>query len=830
MANNLSGISYTNNFNNLDGLSIVQADELFIDGTSLDPTNLVPYTGSSKETDLGSQNIKTTHAPTTNADLANKLYVDGAVTTGSGDVLGIVNLNFVRYSGSISDTDLGTYKISSSAVPTTGINLTNKTYVDAQDALRVPYTGGTSNVVLTGTNKFQQAYNATISDTTTVVNRQTLDSAISGLGAGILNLNNTWTGTNTFNNNLTLGDGYNATLAEIGYIGQNNISSATPTTTGITAIAPTPTGTITFSSPTYTMTPSGASTFASFWSSATFTGTIRCFFNFTNMSLANAPGSATITVCQANTANTAYISISTAIAIPQSAPIFSGYFTPNTNASYVGQVFFILSNVKFNPFSWTAFTYGYGAWTVQGNETLNGNETVNGTISITASSLTPLTVTHVGTFQPTISATSSSSDTTLDLVNTAVSGRVWRLGSAGTGSGAGVGNFYIYDSTGGAVWLTISSSGLTTIKGNGTILGNLTVIGYANTGILTATYPSGSLSANPTFTCSNNPSVAYPSRFWFINWASASAYNTLVQAGDFLMVNLDAGTSSSPYYNQAGTVIGGWNQTAGIRVGTSTIQLNGNVGFGRDPSYTVDINGNQRVFNGANANDSMTVYGPNASWSSYLVVGSGTERSGGSTAAVISTNGNLHMDAANSNAMYYGFYANSHGTPNPHLFWGTDIRFKSGVPQQNNIYSYPVVLCDDNQLCRSQALQRYVQMANGLAWGGGSNYTYAFYKYNTFVPAKISGKFSYYVSTAGFAYPYMRIYSQNSGVYRTYTFPAYTNNTYNHMTFPFEYVFLNSDLPEQGWFDIYFYNGGGCITDTGDQLWINVTLLPGSNF
>ena len=201
MANNLSGISYTNNFNNLDGLSIVQADELFVDGTSIDPTNLVPYTGATQTTDLGSQNIKTSRVPTANSDLTNKFYVDGAITTGGTGTLAIVNLNFVKYTGSISDTDLGTYKISSSAVPTTGINLTNKTYVDTQDALRVPYTGATSNVVLTGTNQFQQAYNATISDTTTVVNRQTLDSAIASLGAGILNLDNTWGYSNTNNLN-----------------------------------------------------------------------------------------------------------------------------------------------------------------------------------------------------------------------------------------------------------------------------------------------------------------------------------------------------------------------------------------------------------------------------------------------------------------------------------------------------------------------------------------------------------------------------------------------------------------------------------------------------
>ena len=390
-------------------------------------TNYLPYTGATTTTNLNSQNIQTSYAPTTGNDLTNKTYVDTSISglsaiyvpyTGSSSdtTLGTYKMSsssapttgnnctnntyvdgqsalLLPYTGASSDTTLGTYKMSSSSAPTTGNNFTNKTYVDTSisglSATYVPYTGGTANVILTGTNKFQQAYNALITDTTTVVNRQTLDSAIAAIGAGILTQNNTWTGTNTFNNNLTLGDGYNATFAEIGYINQTYITSATPTTTGITAIAPTPTGTITYSAPYYTMTPSGASTFASFWSSATFTGATRCFFNFTNMSLANAPGSATITVCQANTANTAYVTISSAIALPQSSPMFSGFFSPNSNASYVGQIFFLLSNVKFNPFSWTAFTYGYGTWTVQGNETVNGT----------------LYITNAGTYAPPASGT-----------------------------------------------------------------------------------------------------------------------------------------------------------------------------------------------------------------------------------------------------------------------------------------------------------------------------------------------------------------------------------------------------------------------------------------
>ena len=163
--------------------------------------------------------------------------------------------------------------------------------------------------------------------------------------------------------------------------------------------------------------------------------------------------------------------------------------------------------------------------------------------------------------------------------------------------------------------------------------------------------------------------------------------------------------------------------------------------------------------------DSATTFGPNATWGANLAVGAigGTDKANATTAQVVVTNGNLHLDGANGYTIYYGYYANYRGTPIPHWFWGQDIRFQSGLIQQTDTYAQPVVICN-NRLCVSQSQQRCIQMANGLAWGGGSNYTYAFYKYNTLVPAKISGKLSYYVGSAGWAYPYMRIYSQRSGI------------------------------------------------------------------
>ena len=460
-----NGISQTYQPLSLNGINTGNFNNIYINGVLFDPTAVVPYTGATKTVDLGSNELKTSYVPTTGPDVINKTYSDANLLpyTGATADLQLASRNFTQTTGTITTNGISQLNVTASTVP-------------IYDASKSLISSSIPSSYITGFT----------SDPQTQLN-----------GKGGLASNNTWTGTNTFNNNLTLGDGYNAILAEIGYINQTYITSATPTTTGITAIAPTPTGTITFSTPTYTMTPSGASTFASFWSSATFTGTTRCFFNFTNMSLANAPGSATITVCQANTANTAYVNISSAISIPQSSPMFSGYFTPNSNASYLGQIFFLLSNVKFNPFSWTAFTYGYGVLTVQGNETVSGTLSVAGSASISGTLTTNIsngyipwsnsgtltngilyygssgicvnTTTSIGMLTvssssyPTIACVGNSSDVCIDLDNYSTGGNYWRIGSAGVGSGGGLGNYYLYNNSLGRLLYTLTPSGTTNL-------------------------------------------------------------------------------------------------------------------------------------------------------------------------------------------------------------------------------------------------------------------------------------------------------------------------------------------------------------------------------
>lgn len=79
MSNNLIGIQATSNVNSLDGLSVVDADQLYIDGKLVDIGNLVPYTLADRTVDLNSQNIKTTHSAVAGPDLVNLTTLQNAI-------------------------------------------------------------------------------------------------------------------------------------------------------------------------------------------------------------------------------------------------------------------------------------------------------------------------------------------------------------------------------------------------------------------------------------------------------------------------------------------------------------------------------------------------------------------------------------------------------------------------------------------------------------------------------------------------------------------------------------------------------------------------------
>jgi len=223
-------------------------------------------------------------------------------------------------------------------------------------------------------------------------------------------------------------------------------------------------------------------------------------------------------------------------------------------------------------------------------------------------------------------------------------------------------------------------------------------------------------------------------------------------------------------------------------------------------------------------------YGPNATWSSNLFVGATPTRiTSASTAQVITTNGNLHLDAGYGRDMYYGYYANSNGTPNAHLFYGTNITFASGLPQQDTTAIAPICF-NGSRLYRSANIHNIIYSNNGVGWSGGINTTYAFYRTNGYVATMIHGKCSYYVGGATMAYPNLRVYSQNTGQYWYYDLRNFTNNGSNHTTFPFQMIFNSGNTTATGWFDVYFYSGGNLYTDGNDQLWILADTGMSSQF
>ena len=103
---------------------------------------------------LNNNKITDLAAPTLDGDATNKLYVDNAsndkLPLAGGTMSGTIDMNGEELlAASISNSALTTNlnandnKITSLLAPTDGGDATNKTYVDAQDALKLSLTGGT---------------------------------------------------------------------------------------------------------------------------------------------------------------------------------------------------------------------------------------------------------------------------------------------------------------------------------------------------------------------------------------------------------------------------------------------------------------------------------------------------------------------------------------------------------------------------------------------------------------------------------------------------------------------------------------------------------------
>jgi hypothetical protein len=101
---------------------LVDADltnKLYVDG------GFVPYTGANTSIDLNVQNIRSTYVPLIDPDLINKKFLDEEILN--------INNNFVPYSGALAHTNLGLFNITATEFVGGGVGLTGINFTQLAD-------------------------------------------------------------------------------------------------------------------------------------------------------------------------------------------------------------------------------------------------------------------------------------------------------------------------------------------------------------------------------------------------------------------------------------------------------------------------------------------------------------------------------------------------------------------------------------------------------------------------------------------------------------------------------------------------------------------------
>jgi hypothetical protein len=151
--------------------------------TSTHPFNIVGTTGILINCDDGGvttiSRVQSSYAPSSGADLTNKTYVDGLLTgyvpyIGATQTVSLNNQSIINVNNLTINGVASLYRGQSSYTPTTGIDLTNKTYVDGLITNFITKTGTT-----TGCNLILQ-----------LLNTSSLFQLNSSVGGQIFSINN----------------------------------------------------------------------------------------------------------------------------------------------------------------------------------------------------------------------------------------------------------------------------------------------------------------------------------------------------------------------------------------------------------------------------------------------------------------------------------------------------------------------------------------------------------------------------------------------------------------------------------------------------------------
>lgn len=390
---------------------------------------------------------------------------------------------------------------------------------------------------------------------------------------------------------------------------------------------------------------------------------------------------------------------------------------------------------------------------------------------------------------------------------------------------------------------------------------------YASGSLLfgsSGTYTSGCIFSNADWGCIIRAKQASPAIaiFDFRNEAETSVmrisqYGAIALNG---LANNYAITSGST--TTAGAVViggtatnynDGWNtgllmeclNTTGITVHdagerlSSFMYYSGNRFYmGRNPSGTWSIT--PYTFESAvSFNNSVTqsvgdsskmLFGPNASWSSYLEVGSGTNNVTATKAQVISTNGNLHLDGGLGKDIYIGYYPNSASQPNSIKLYGPLYIDNPPLTTTYNSAGYGALLGWDvlNSRVTVSVTEYYHSGPNKSYIAGNWNFavrTNQFYKSSASQSLWVTGYATAYATSGANMDIYVRVYNTSTGTDYTETSLRYTNVTFNHTVIP---INMNFGFLPAGWYNVItFWTAPNQAADTNDYLSLTYMLCHG---
>ena len=484
-----------------------------------------------------------------------------------------------------------------------------------------------------GSNRFIQPYNAVSADISTLVNRATLDGAIAGLGAGILTLNNTWSGTNTFNSTITAGPEYTVNLNG-GLRTLQNATQFNPTLDAnsyfITGVFPT---TYTFTT-NWTVNPVSGTTANVALDPAVFyfDTSHKYVISFTGIYGTGASWVGTVFNNSTSlTVSDASIAITTS---PQNLTMTftAGSSNPTIYLRFVGAsgtlrwTNFTIKEVDVEIMGNLTLSSDIGSNIIQSNgrtATLANGLKVNQTSVATAPTLTTASL-------PTgVSASTLSGSYTLTATAGGTTFGMW-LGSSFTYI---AGAKYTFTFTGFSTNATATQAMIlytnTYTAGSGTFIGDYIV-----------NVPITSSTVSGFFTATSNNNVVW-------NFISSASGRSISFTG-FTLTRADTEIPANLYAPKITTATSIAMTTAG---GTLTMASNGRTTH-------------------ASGDNSYTLYGPNSSWGKYLAVGATPDVGNATTAQVIGTNGDIFIDAANGQSIYYGNYQTSRGGTGTHEFYG----------------------------------------------------------------------------------------------------------------------------------------------------------------